>query len=914
MSARSRSASPSGRSKSKDPSPPVDLPPDVMTENIPIIAKYDTPGGPTGDPLEEVAQHLFNKMNTANDGKLTPKEVEMFFKCPSMKAMSKQDTKKLRSFIKWKKKSIPVENLVPLARELMRLQYNIPGAVEILSNEEGELCHWVEVHLGKHTFYFNKQTTDATYKMPEEYFSSLDTTLFYDGVLHLLRLELEGSEDDMELPFEELIRMIQGGLTLSDKDLKAILKQCKKTKENSMAPKEFIPFVRRQIMEAYENKKAMPTDWCPMVSPRYGTFFYNKKTGQVSQNTPEELLKHHHSMVDRKETIAAGLKKALEEKAEVIEELENERKLKQELEETLEDMQLQANKLNRDMNKSNSSLEKSRQEGQKKDVNIEKLERDKTVMEQKIKDLEIRASEADKLDREVDKVRGQLDASQQNTRERDHEIRQLQSTLASTQKELEVAKEKIHMQNEKILDLRAQVREELARNEKVEKNLDTIPRLKDRIETQDEEIKTVKKQLEEKTYQVQWCRKNVKETKEKTKQNDFDYVEHVKLAREDEVIKSENVTLKGLLRGKDILIVQKSQELDLARSILTELENDEDEDFAWRVQEVKERRCRLHPTFGDNNNGNEGTINGDNTSMKEVKVQQYRKPQQKGGKSGKIDINNPPFALSNSTSESSDNWEHNHKQQTHRHESKFLEDVLLDNSDNDEQDAFMYTRNQSSPRESTDYNQNKRSPRSGSEIKRPKTAFARTTQYRTDRDFREDRNLGKSYDSDRDHRRSKTEPIRRPHSVNSDVKTVSSLMTLYDEDTLKSQFVNMGDRVLIKLPQAKSKQQGKGKGSQGCEMPQVAGGIVKYVGEMDDNTNSHRIRVGVKMDDTVGDTDGMFKGKRYFFVPKDHGRIVKISNVISVLDTKTAKYKPMKQCVKELLSDAITDVQPAHED
>lgn len=105
-------------------------------------------------------------------------------------------------------------------------------------------------------------------------------------------------------------------------------------------------------------------------------------------------------------------------------------------------------------------------------------------------------------------------------------------------------------------------------------------------------------------------------------------------------------------------------------------------------------------------------------------------------------------------------------------------------------------------------------------------------------------------------------------------------------------------------------------------------GIVKYVGKVDSEYVDNRMYVGVKLDDpgelqvtftyhplnlcgwriftantdlllesgafplsfsvslAVGDSDGLFKGKRYFTCSPKHGKMVRISSVIAVLYPK----------------------------
>ena len=52
--------------------------------------------------------------------------------------------------------------------------------------------------------------------------------------------------------------------------------------------------------------------------------------------------------------------------------------------------------------------------------------------------------------------------------------------------------------------------------------------------------------------------------------------------------------------------------------------------------------------------------------------------------------------------------------------------------------------------------------------------------------------------------------------------------------------------------------------------------------------SANTLCVCVCMCDAVGDTDGLFKGKRYFTCPPKHGKVLRITNVIAVLPNKVS--------------------------
>lgn len=109
--------------------------------------------------------------------------------------------------------------------------------------------------------------------------------------------------------------------------------------------------------------------------------------------------------------------------------------------------------------------------------------------------------------------------------------------------------------------------------------------------------------------------------------------------------------------------------------------------------------------------------------------------------------------------------------------------------------------------------------------------------------------------------------------------------------------VRLGTRVLARL-----------KRSEFDLEPQKLTGVVKYIGKIDSEFVDNQIYVGLKLDEpgellepfaflvylpepTVGDTDGLLKGKRYFTCPPKHGKLVKINNIVALLPNKVSKEK-----------------------
>ena len=60
-------------------------------------------------------------------------------------------------------------------------------------------------------------------------------------------------------------------------------------------------------------------------------------------------------------------------------------------------------------------------------------------------------------------------------------------------------------------------------------------------------------------------------------------------------------------------------------------------------------------------------------------------------------------------------------------------------------------------------------------------------------------------------------------------------------------------------------------------------GVVRYMGVMDSKFEDGELFAGIKLDDPVGEHDGVVKGKRYFSCPDKHGIMVPASHVAMLL-------------------------------
>ncbi|EDQ91631.1 uncharacterized protein MONBRDRAFT_23731 [Monosiga brevicollis MX1] len=93
------------------------------------------------------------------------------------------------------------------------------------------------------------------------------------------------------------------------------------------------------------------------------------------------------------------------------------------------------------------------------------------------------------------------------------------------------------------------------------------------------------------------------------------------------------------------------------------------------------------------------------------------------------------------------------------------------------------------------------------------------------------------------------------------------------QDEVAKCSIKVGDRVTVPGPR-------------GAVTASACSAVVKYVGRLDNDVPDYNLYIGVKLDDPISDTDGLFKGKRYFTCPDNHGHFCPVDDVLQVVSSR----------------------------
>ncbi|XP_013413291.1 uncharacterized protein LOC106175714 [Lingula anatina] len=482
---------------------PVDLPPEVLE-----------------DPLKDILLTIFDKADLNSNGSLNAAELEELLKSPTLDIDIKwDDVKKMtRSLDSKKEGNVTFEDFRPLAVEAMKVIYGRDQQVK---------SHWVELDLGEHTLYFNRVTGEASYIIPEDYVLDLHFAddLFADAVrAALARVDRRHTGQVGAKDFFTVLRSIAFSLRLTDEDLKEITKVFG-SKRVRVSHEEFIPVAKQLICMIYRAREEGANDWCMMSSPRAGSFWFNKKTGQAKKTPPAHVIRAQQQQLEERTSLRdivrlsprgggsvhAGvsgitskwningrrttsltntvqkiinkkreeerekerqfLAAKLEELKEFTEKYEKEKKDREALETRHSNLQVKYEAACLELQKTQGLLEKLRTENKKKTEHIEGLQKEVTFMADRVKVLDQKALDLERAEITVEQLKRTLESYQKQNRDKESELKETRQCLEDTGKKLSVAHTQIEDLEEKASDLKQQVREELRRNEKLEQGL-----------------------------------------------------------------------------------------------------------------------------------------------------------------------------------------------------------------------------------------------------------------------------------------------------------------------------------------------------------------------------------------------------------------------------------------------------------
>ncbi|XP_006817154.1 uncharacterized protein LOC100371263 [Saccoglossus kowalevskii] len=558
----------------------------------------------------------------------------------------------------------------------------------------------------------------------------------------------------------------------------------------------------------------------------------------------------------REYEVMAQLKSTQEDLKNAKEELEQEKANRQELQSKHSELQVKHEAVVKSNEKHGRILERIKNDNEKKGRQIETLQREQTYNQLRIKNLELRVSEVEKTEMQLEQLREVLKGSQTNVRDKEMEIRTLKQSLEDTNKQLSNARESIAELNTRISDLNEQVRDEVKRNQLLETELEVVPILEKELDETKETLALSKKHLQERKAQLSLARQTIKDQRNKIQSLEAEVSTIPDLEEELRMAHYEILTLKKLLIGKDSLVVQKTQELE---NIKDQMNGDVWSKYIATYPigaHLKINHIDSSPSSStynsDGNNYNKGVQqNGmvESSSPTHHRVHKYPINKQ-------LDVSRPPYTNSTNI------------EQRQRLESSTSGD-----------------RGTEPPKQEQLSNSPKR---------RVKTAIVKP-QMANQKDWESPSNETRNrrpHTSLGFHRRSPSPSSIRNGGKPGHVHLPPGSVVL-EEDWMRAHYLHVGDRITFKQEDKYSKNKDKD-----AEKPPLTG-VVRFVGKVDRGYVDHKIYVGLRLDEPIGDTDGVILGKRYFNVMPRHGKLVKISEIISVLNLKSTFYKSMKQCLRE---------------
>eukprot|EP00118_Oscarella_pearsei_P004880 m.21650 g.21650 ORF g.21650 m.21650 type:complete len:1043 (+) comp28195_c0_seq3:1100-4228(+) len=805
------------------------------------------------DPFEEIAKPIFQKADVDRDGTLKTEEFWKIFKSQQLNLLlSSEDLARLEAEADLDKDGyVSYEECVPVLRKVLMAIYQI---------QDTSPFDWVELAASDGlSLWFNKQTGDTSYSAPPGYNEKKEVDLFEDMIYDVFV-----SADTAQrgyLSQQQFVQLLQSetlSLALTNKDIGTITQQIQGYAIGRVTYEEFVPMARQLIMLSYQTKDPSASEWIQLQSSRFGLFWFNKRTGETRQQPPQELVMLQQQLQQQREAELEATKYELQE----------EQLRRQELESDVVALEEYRDIATQQLEETGQILDTTRAELQKAQKDLQKKTTDFTESASQVKALENQVTTMTKLQSDLEETNGKLQSSQEAVRQRESSLSGKEKVIVDLRDQindltikLEVANEAIGSRNSSLADVTKELNEEKIKVKKFQKEVQQVPVLEAELSRTQEHLMHLQKQTEEKSSALSQTRRTMKNVRERNAELEKELGNMAELREKLHQSRCEIRTIKQFLSGKSTMVQERTRELKETKVRIADME-EKDNRRARILADILERTARLHQQ-----------------QLVFMSNQMQQKQQQPSNSFG-FPVQRA-FANRESITRSSSC-------------PSLIPEGGMAQPGADSLVFPLSTRR--AIRYTDDVPTGRSRPTKPSKMQSvPRLPPVRQTKVHQMESFR--------HPTTEDVRRSRTLDDAAFPNEHHFLKTMATIdysspetraarltTTGHDygytpqerEDSAAAEQVKLGDRVLVYLK----------KNVFDLE-PRTYSGVIKFVGKIDTEYVDNRIYAGIKLDEPVGEHDGIVKGKRYFKCPPRHGVMVRVKDVVSVLQPKRSSFKPM---------------------
>lgn len=737
----------------------------------------------------------------------------------------------------------------------------------LYQNQAASDSHWVDLRTSDGTIVisYNKQTGEFK-DMADDLFAGMIQEMFQAA-------DADGKGYVNKEEFTQMLQSQQMLEYLTDEDIAQLQQYFEGIPDEKASYTEFYPLAKELILKVYRVKDPSESEWCQLTSPIVGVFWFNKYTGETKRDL---------QITERQQEIAF-LNKTYAELEAVNFELEQYKAENRELQNEVAQASEEQEALATQLYETGHALDQANTEIQRQEEETAEMRAIMAAKDQETEQLRREFSEIAKLKETLSHREQELINARDTIEIRDESITQRDRGMSELQRQMDAITDRLKnasgVVDAKDSTISTQQRQLVTAQERAKEYERQLPELASNKLALQDELQTTKQTLEEKNSTLGQARKQLKSTRDRNMEMER---ELEKLSQTQEKLRnseSEIRTLKSFLTTKTAMVEKRKKELRDTRVKMAELE-EKDGRRAVILADVLEKTARQYQqqvagmpsgTVKGVSFGVPITHHATAPSMLLSELRPASAPAippdgESEAAPQMYDLSPPPrviktFTLQKTTPTTAPSLGQGTGRQASKKGRVRSRTVpkLPPIRPAAQRKSFVFTtsndvRQQQKAKDYTLMEHAASNPQCSCELCKTN---ASSLQSEAGLAFTQTGGV----------------PVYCNEGDPREVALAGQLHT--------------GVRVLIKMKQSEFDLE-----------PQTLTGIVKYVGKIDSEFIDNRIYVGVKLDEPVGDTDGVVKTKRYFTCPPKHGKVVRITNVIAVLPNKSVFYKSLQEISK----------------